>query len=174
MKVLLQPANEVVEIDADDLPSFSQHRWTIVRGGATKYATCRIGRRIAYLHRFLASPPAGMVVDHRDGNGLNNTRANLRVITQQQNMWNTHRSRKPGRHGKYWNPIMRVGKRRVRLGMFPDEQTAIQAQAYVEGLLRGEFSAKAGVNLTSFDPMLLSPAIRTILSGLPNAIGERE
>lgn len=38
-----------------------------------------------YLHRFLMGFPQGMVVDHEDANGLNNTRENLRVVTQAKN-----------------------------------------------------------------------------------------
>lgn len=38
-----------------------------------------------YLHRFLLPPPAGMVVDHRDGDGLNCRRDNLRITTKHFN-----------------------------------------------------------------------------------------
>jgi hypothetical protein len=38
------------------------------------------------LHRYLLKPPPGSVVDHKDRNGLNNTRENLRICTQSQNV----------------------------------------------------------------------------------------
>ncbi len=164
MKVLLQPANAVIEIDDADLPLFSAHRWTIVRGGHTRYATCRIGRKMHYLHRLVAGAPDGQVVDHIDGNGLNNSRANLRAVTQQQNTWNRHNGTKVGRHGAYWNPMMRIEGKRLHLGMFPDEHTAKQARAYVASQLRGDFAPETGISLDGFDPMLLSPTIRAILA----------
>jgi hypothetical protein len=40
------------------------------------------------MHRVLLNVPPGMVADHIDGNGLNNTRANLRVCTQAENSFN--------------------------------------------------------------------------------------
>lgn len=49
----------------------------------------RSGKTIAiYLHRYILDAPDDMDVDHRDGNGLNNRRANLRLATRSQNMAN--------------------------------------------------------------------------------------
>ena len=47
-------------------------------GGGRK---SRIGRKVVYMHREVQACEAALVVDHRDGNGLNNTRENLRVVT---------------------------------------------------------------------------------------------
>jgi hypothetical protein len=46
-----------------------------------------------YLHRFLLNPKGKMVVDHVDGDGLNNVRSNIRLATNSQNLANRpHRS----------------------------------------------------------------------------------
>jgi hypothetical protein len=37
------------------------------------------------MHRELCGSPDGMVVDHLDGNGLNNCRSNFKIITQEEN-----------------------------------------------------------------------------------------
>lgn len=48
-----------------------------------------------YLHRFLMEPPDGLVVDHINGDGLDNRRsANLRVVTQSTNLLNRHPERR--------------------------------------------------------------------------------
>lgn len=47
-------------------------------------------RRRAYLHRVILGAPVGVLVDHRDGNGLDNRRENLRRASRQQNAANMH------------------------------------------------------------------------------------
>lgn len=48
--------------------------------------------KVDYLHRYLLSAPDDLLVDHRDGNGLNNRRHNLRLATQAENLQNRHSS----------------------------------------------------------------------------------
>ena len=57
---------------------------------ATRYAAfkCPKSQKNVYLHlQMMGDKPKGMVVDHIDGNTWNNQKANLRFITQQQNIW---------------------------------------------------------------------------------------
>ncbi len=56
----------------------------------TRYAAfrCPVLRKQVYLHIYvMGKKPVGMVIDHIDGNTWNNQKANLRFITQQQNVW---------------------------------------------------------------------------------------
>ena len=41
-----------------------------------------------YLCRAILPPGDGLVIDHIDRNPLNNTRANLRICTKEENNWN--------------------------------------------------------------------------------------
>jgi len=55
------------------------------------YPILRIGKnpsRFVRLQRFIMNPPAGMVVDHINGDKYDNRRENLRVCTQRQNTLN--------------------------------------------------------------------------------------
>lgn len=165
MKVLLMNAGVVAEIDDDDLALFSATRWTVAVRGSTKYLQGRVGGRRVYLHRILVDVPEGLVVDHIDGNGLNNRRSNLRAVTRQQNVWN--KCRKPlGRQEGRYRVNIRAGGRRICLGLFDTQRTAMQARVYFEQIVRGEFAINDGVDLSGFDPIHLSPSARQFLSGL--------
>lgn len=88
-------------------------------------------------------------VDHRDGNGLNNQRTNLRQATALQNMWNRRKtaaaaSRYKGvtwyRPTKRWTAAIRVGGRVRYLGYFRDEQAAARAYDTAAREVHGEFA----------------------------------
>jgi len=42
-----------------------------------------------YLHRFIMGAKKGQIVDHIDGNPMNNRRENLRIVNCNENTWNT-------------------------------------------------------------------------------------
>ena len=78
--------------DADKIEPYS---WLIMKGHSTYYAKRSLPRRTdgsrptpLSLHRELIRCPKGMMVDHVNGNGLDNRRENLRICTMSQNMMN--------------------------------------------------------------------------------------
>ena len=75
-------------IDPSDEVMVAAHRWHSVanQNGRRPYVAAKIEGRRIYLHRFLTGATKGMVVDHIDGDTLNNSRSNLRVVTQTENM----------------------------------------------------------------------------------------
>lgn len=87
-------------VDDDDYEYVVAYKWHARTAGINSkwYATRKVGefpfKRNLHLHIFLMSPPAGMEVDHINGDGLDNRRENLRIVTHSQNMMN---------RGKYRN-----------------------------------------------------------------------
>jgi hypothetical protein len=77
---------EVAMVDAEDFEELSKYKWSLARG---RYAVRREKGKTILMHRVIMKPPDGMVVDHFDGNGLNNRRSNLRICTPQQNNYNS-------------------------------------------------------------------------------------
>lgn len=87
-------------VDDDDYAWLSQWSWTAVKPRKSRswYAHMQDGRRTRALHRVIMGDPAGAEVDHVNGDGLDNRRENLRVVTHQQNTRNT-RLRRTSRSG---------------------------------------------------------------------------
>lgn len=87
-------------IDDEDFGAVSAFKWTaLISKNGRVYAYRRFGwnneKRLwtgaIYLHRFLTAAPDGYDVDHKDHDGLNNRRANLRVTTRSKNLANSRR-----------------------------------------------------------------------------------
>jgi hypothetical protein len=97
----LRIGGHVVEFD-DNFDDFvSRHKWAVQRGGKNYYAVTTInGRRVA-MHRLVIGAPPGVHVDHIDGNGLNNRRANLRICTLTQNLQNGRWRNTKGRTSRF-------------------------------------------------------------------------
>jgi len=99
------------------------------------------------MHRMIMQPPEGMVVDHINGNGLDNRRCNLRICTQEQNARNNApkgngASRFKGVFpcGKKWGAKVTHRKKTHRLGVFADEVEAAKARDRLALKLHGEFA----------------------------------
>jgi hypothetical protein len=75
-------------VDATDYPWLSQWNWRLCNG----YAARIVKGKLVLMHRLIARPPKGMIVDHADGNKANNCRANLRVCTPLENRRNKRKA----------------------------------------------------------------------------------
>lgn len=82
-------------VDDEDYEALIQYKWQAnsVMGGRHFYARRNWrgeGSKPCYtlMHRAIMNAPKGMDVDHIDGDRLNNTRSNLRIVTRSQNLAN--------------------------------------------------------------------------------------
>lgn len=137
--------------DADVVAAFT---WQAVVTGRRVYAAttvCAPGRKQyrLYMHRLLLSAPAGMEVDHVNGDGLDNRRRNIRLATGAENRRNKgltaqNRSGLKGaswnNHAGKWEANIRAGGKRHYLGLFLTAETAHAAYAEAALRLHGAFA----------------------------------
>lgn len=109
-------------------------------------------RKTVYLHRWLMGASSGSEIDHKNGDGLDNRRSNMRFCTRAQNARNFRRdsSRKSSQfHGVHWIPSRKcwrvvicddLGKQR-HIGMFVLEIEAAIARDVAAVAYHGEFAA---------------------------------
>lgn len=95
--------------------------------------------------------PVGMVHDHIDGNGLNNTRENIRFVSQSDNCKNRSLSSRNSsgctgvcwrKDKQKWRAYITVGRKTIHLGYFLDEKDAISARGKAEVKYFGEYRRK--------------------------------
>jgi hypothetical protein len=146
----------VVTIDVEDVPLVEGFNWTsvvakyTVYGARTDYSGPK--SRSISMHREIMDAPPGLEVDHIDGNGLNNRRSNLRVVTRAQNAWNRRKAsyNKSGFKGVTldkptgkWRAQITLNRKQRFLGHYDTiaEAAAVYAKASAE--LHGEFGRVA-------------------------------
>jgi hypothetical protein len=87
----------VAVIDALDVHLVERWNWGAKQDARTVYAKrgfkCGGRQHSLLIHRVILEAPAGVEVDHINGNGLDNRRSNLRLATKSQNMQNMRLSR---------------------------------------------------------------------------------
>lgn len=135
-------------VDDEDFESISRYTWhPITREDRSAiYAATKIAGKNVYMHRMILNYPASGV-DHRDRNGLNNQRENLRIATQTQNQMNTGPTKRnklglkgvtPSR-GKFQAQIGH-GPRVLFLGRFETSKEAALAYDKKAFELHGDFA----------------------------------
>ncbi len=142
----------VAVIDAADVGSVRGHSWQVVEAGRCVYAAATIGGKRVYLHRHIMAAPVGIEVDHRNGNGLDCRRSNIRLATPTQNRQNkglTAQNRS-GMKGASWNANagkweanIRAAGNRHYLGLFETALAAHEAYAHAARELHGDFARVA-------------------------------
>jgi hypothetical protein len=145
----------VALVDDEDFERLNQYKWQATKARRTFYAvrTERVDgcRRTVAMHCVLAPAPVGLEVDHRDHDGLNNTRANLRVCTRAQNAANQLRKAE-GDSSEYkgvswdtekqaWLVSIKQNNAGRYVGRFDDEVTAALAYDEAARTAFGEFAS---------------------------------
>ncbi len=151
--ITLKNGSQVLS-DADCYELLKGHSWCISKTG---YAVANISRKTVKMHRFIMGEECeGMIVDHKNGDPLDNRRSNLRVCTAAENARNVKASRS-SRTGHLGIRITKDGKFNVRIvadgvehhvGNFDTLDLAIEAREAAEDKYHKEFASHIGSGST--------------------------
>jgi hypothetical protein len=137
-------------VDPDDYQKLSKYPWQLVETICKTYYAARLDKgRIVHMHRVIMDAPKGILVDHRNRNGLDNTKRNMRFATRAQNSCNRVRAVKGtskyrgvyyGKREKKWHAAICFNGKRMHLGYFTDELEAAKAYDAAARVYHGEFA----------------------------------
>jgi hypothetical protein len=135
-------------VDDEDFDRLSERSWYLT---TYSYAAASIGGTTVRMHRFILGLEIGdpRIVDHVNGNILDNRRQNLRICTVAQNMMNSklRSDNASGYKGvtwvKRWNRwqarIVISGKQKT-LGSFGSPEEAHEVYCLAADMIYGEFA----------------------------------
>ena len=81
------------------------------------------------MHRIIMNPSKGYEIDHKDQNGLNNQRQNLRIVTRSQNQMNKNKQRNNtsgvrgiswDKQSNGWHVTLGIQNKNICLGVYKD------------------------------------------------------
>lgn len=135
-------------LDIDDVGILENYCFNLIPDGYLLAYDCN-SRKFVYLHRLIVSCPDDMVVDHINGDVLDNRKSNLRIATRQQNNMNRRVSSNNTsgvtgvsfcRSYNKWQSTISVNGKMIHLGLFSNIEDAVAARRAAEERYFGEYS----------------------------------
>ena len=140
----------VALVDESDADRVRQHNWSAFATGTTVYVSRCVRRAdggwtTLYLHQFLTGYAE---TDHRNGDGLDNRRSNLRQATRSQNLCNRRcqigasgfRGVTWQKNRSAWKAQIGLAGRNYHVGYYSTAEAAARARDDAARNLHGEFA----------------------------------
>lgn len=154
MKTIPLTQGLVALVDDEDYESVNAFNWFAARRGRVVYAARNLRKPDGtwtqqFIHQLLFSEAKS--IDHRDGDGRNNQRENLRVATKMQNAQAFQR-KKAGTSSSYrgvhwdterrkWSVEIKLNRKKIFLGRFEDEVFAAKTYDCAAREYFGDFAS---------------------------------
>jgi hypothetical protein len=140
----------LAQVDEADIELIACHKWRRLTAAKTYHYVATTTRSpVILLHRFLMRAQKGLVVDHINGDTLDNRRGNLRVCTHAENMRNKriasnsqNQYKGVARAKKRWSAQIGSSRSggRTHVGLFKTQEEAAAAYDIAAVLRYGEFA----------------------------------
>lgn len=153
MKEIQLTQGKVTLVDDEDYKHLNQWKWYAHKGTKTfyvvRYTNINGKQEIIYMHRIIMNTLNNQEVDHKDHNGLNNQKYNLRNCTKTQNQAN--KKKRINCSSKYkgvcwhnfaqkWQSLIKINYTQKHLGYYASELEAALAYNKVAKELFGDFA----------------------------------
>ena len=140
MSSIVLSSGETCLIDGEDLERVNRYTWRLEHFNRKSYVRCSISKNgkvtKARLHRFILGAKPGDVVDHKNGDTLDNRKSNLRYCTLSESAKNrvknkTSKNKYKGvrkePHCSRWSAFISIDSKKTYLGIFKTEEDAAKA-----------------------------------------------
>lgn len=149
MREIVLSKGQICVVDDDDYNRLMQFNWRpfITKHNIYASASMKVDgkHKSVFMHRFILNlTDKNIIIDHKDGNGLNNQKSNLRKCNFSENNINTTSHK--GSSSKYvgvsycehpyrkkkWSADMQINGNTIRLGRYKtEEEAAIVRDQYI-------------------------------------------
>lgn len=149
MRIIKLIQGATATVSDEDYDRLASYRWKLLKDGERSYAYREDNGKLISMHQDVLGAKAGYVIDHRDRDGLNNTRRNLRYATRAQNRANSTRIKSATSSSRFkgvtliparWVARIKVDGKSTKLGTFRTEEEAGEAYAAAARRLYPEFA----------------------------------
>lgn len=141
--------------DSKYVDKIKEYKWylRIHKKNNLKYVMGTIGNKKIFLHRFILNTPSNKVVDHINGNTLDNRESNIRICTQANNsknrIYKTSKGKVPGIYQQYgengnYSVRITVNYKNIHIGTFKTYEEAVKARLEAEEKYFGEYNVHSG------------------------------
>lgn len=151
MKQIKLTQGKFTLVNDEDYEYLNQWKWHTYKSKgiyyARRYDCSNGGKKNIKMHRLLLNAEGEVLVDHIDGDGLNNQRVNIRLCTARQNAINRRgwgSSKYTGvsfdKESKKWRARINTGFAKINIGRFAEEEKAAVAYNAYAKKYHGEFA----------------------------------
>ena len=152
MKEIKSSRNCIVMVDDCDYDFLMRYKWYSNIRKDNIYCCSIINGKTVYMHRLIINAKNGEMVDHKDGDGMNNQRNNIRICTNSQNQMNKTATGKSKYLGvcvrnnyrsindKKYSAKIKVKEKYIHIGVYENECDAALAYNEYAKKYHGEYA----------------------------------